>query len=159
MLLNVSSDQNIAAEFSFGLQWNGFYFIKQTNSHTDGQLLHGQTSLQTFSSSLYNVFCCSHDDIMQHQSGKVFVRTLIDNLHIFSPKLKLKSSLSFSFAVAFSLILGHLSQFSFHPLDHGVAQPCVPFRKLLSLSLDVLWMGGIVSGTQRERESLWNHTQ
>lgn len=93
--------------------------------------------------------------------GKVFVRTLLDHLHIFSPKLKLKSTLSFSFCIAFSLIPGHLSQFSFHPLDHGVAQSCVPFRKLLSLSFDVLWMGGIVSGTHthRERESLWNHIQ
>lgn len=92
------------------------------------------------------------------QCGKVFVRTLLDYLHIFSPKLKLKSTLSFSFSIAFSLIPGHLSQLSFHPLDHGVAQPCVPFRKLQLLSLDVLWMGAIVSGTQRERQPVKPHT-
>lgn len=47
---------------------------------------------------------------------------------------------------AFSHVSVHLFQFSLHPLDHGVVQPYVPFRKLVSVSLDVVWMGGIVSG-------------
>lgn len=65
--------------------------------------------------------------------------------YIFTPNWSLKIPHQ-SLVPALSHVSVHLTQFSLHPLDHVVVQPYVPLRKLVSVSLDVVWMGGIVSG-------------